>query len=115
MQISASSKIIVTIKQNSLRARMAAFNLKAPSVAMVWGHTILLFGTTAADFLADKKWVCHELRHVWQVQKFGKIGFLYRYVVLSFRFGYHHHPFEVDARLHDTDETMLQKIEFVIK
>jgi hypothetical protein len=106
-------KIKVKIKENSFRARIAAFNLGNKRVAMVWGTTILLFNTTKQEFLADKQWVLHELKHVVQAHKIGKLRFLWRYFVLSFKYGYINHPYEVDARRHEQDESLLNRVEFV--
>jgi hypothetical protein len=106
-------KIKIKIKANSKRARMAAFNLGTKSVAMVWGNTILLHNVTTSEFLKSKTWVRHEVRHVQQSQKLGKFYFLWRYFILSFKYGYKNHPFEIDARLHEHDESVLNNVEFI--
>jgi hypothetical protein len=106
-------KIKVKIKCNSKRAWLAAFNLKTKSVAMVWGNTILLHNVTRETFMANKAWVNHEVQHVHQVQKFGKYYFLWRYFMLSLKYGYNNHPFEIDARLHENDDSVLENVEFV--
>jgi hypothetical protein len=103
----------VKIKTSSKRARIAAIKLGGKKVAMVWGNTILLAGTTREEFLSDKKWVCHELRHVLQSMTIGKWRFLLRYVFLSIQFGYHNHPYEVDARLHEQDEEILKRVKWL--
>jgi hypothetical protein len=108
-----SAKIKVKIKENSFRAKIAAFNLRIPKVAMVWGQSILLFNTTKEEFLADKEWVCHELQHVMQTKKVGKYKFFWRYVANSFKNGYYDNIYETDARLHATDFSLLEKVEFV--
>jgi hypothetical protein len=111
--LSTSKKIKVRIKENSLRARISAFKLKTPKVAMVWGNTILLFNVSKVEFMDTTPWLLHELRHIFQVQKMGKFVFLWRYLFLSLRYGYYNHPYEVDARLHENDVSMLEKVEFV--
>jgi hypothetical protein len=106
--------ISIRIKENSFRARIASFNLGATSgLAMVWGNSILLFNVSKQDFLQDKHWVCHEIRHIIQSQQLGKWTFLWRYIVLSFKHGYHHHPYEVDARLHDADFEVLDRVQWL--
>jgi hypothetical protein len=106
--------IKVRIKENSIRARIASFNMGAKyGLAMVWGDTILLFNINKQDFLQDKKWVCHEVRHILQTQEMGKWTFLWRYILLSFKHGYHNHPFEVDARMHDSDFEILDRVEWL--
>ncbi len=108
----SNNKIRIKIKENSFRARIAAFNLKSAQVAMVWGHTILLFNTSKQDFLSNQTWVRHEVRHVLQVRKIGKYTFLWRYFVLGLKYGYYNHPYEVDARLHEDDTHVLDMVEF---
>jgi hypothetical protein len=103
----------VAIKENSLLARVAAFNLKTSAVAMVIGSTIHLWGVNRENFLQDKQWVLHELRHVLQYQKMGVAKFLWRYIKISMKKGYYNHPYEVSARLHEADEDLLERVEFV--
>jgi hypothetical protein len=104
----------VRIKENSFRAKIASKNMGAQyGLAMVWGNTILLFNVSKQDFLADKQWVCHELRHVLQCRQYGLLRFLWRYVWYSIKHGYHNHPMEVDARLHDKDFELLDKVRWI--
>jgi hypothetical protein len=106
--------ISIRIKENSFRARIASFNLGAHSgLAMVWGDTILLFNVSKQDFLQDKKWVCHEVRHILQTLEIGKWRFLWRYLILGIKHGYHQHPFELDARLHDADFEILDRVHWL--
>jgi hypothetical protein len=107
--------IKVRIKENSLRARLAAFKLGSSNVAMVWGSTVLLHGVSKASFLANDKWVRHELRHVWQAQQMGTFAFLWRYSILAIKHGYTNHPFEIDARLHEDDDSLMNRFEFITK
>ena len=58
----------IRIRENSWLAKIAAAKLRSPQVAMVLGSTIHLYGTKTADFLNDKAWVCHELKHVQQIR-----------------------------------------------
>jgi hypothetical protein len=103
----------VKIKENSFRAQVASFNLQSKQLAMVWGSTILLHNTSRAEFLANSRWVNHELRHVWQVRKMGLSVFLLRYLLLSIRYGYKKHPYELDAQRHEQDDTLLHGVEFI--
>jgi hypothetical protein len=107
--------IRVHIKENSLRARIAAFKLGSSNVAMVWGRTVLLHGVSKSDFLASSKWVRHELRHVWQAEQLGTFRFLWRYSILAIKHGYTNHPFEIDARLHEDDDSLMDRFEFITK
>lgn len=56
----------VRIKENAFVAKLAAGKLKSARVAIVFGHTIYLHNTSKEEFLNDKTWVLHELKHVEQ-------------------------------------------------
>lgn len=92
------SELRYNIKENSLRARMAALKLKEPKVAMVWGSTILLFGVTKSEFLQNIKWLRHELEHVRQFKQHGFFPFLLKYTLETLRKGYRNNRFEIAAR-----------------
>jgi len=106
-----NQKIIVTIKEDSLWARMATWRLKSKAVAMVFGRTIHLWGVTRSGFLASPSWVRHELKHVEQYQKLGKLGFLWQYIIESIRNGYYRNKFEVEARHAEKEDTHLSRFE----
>lgn len=40
----------------------------------------------------------HEQVHLDQIQKYGGLGFLFRYVIGFLRHGYWNHPMEIEAR-----------------
>ena len=86
------------ITENSLLARIAAFNLQSDKVAMVLGKTIHLFGTSKDEFLRDEKWLRHELCHINQYRRYGFVGFITRYLAECLRNGYYNNKFEVEAR-----------------
>ena len=86
------------IKENSWLAKLAAKKMKANSIAMVLGKTIHLWGTTKENFLADERWLKHELCHIKQYQKNGTALFLIKYLWESLRVGYYNNKFEVEAR-----------------
>lgn len=87
-----------TIKENSWLAKLAAKKLGTRTVAMVLGKTIHLCNTTEANFLADEKWLKHELCHVKQFKEHGYFIFLIKYIWESIRKGYYNNRFEVEAR-----------------
>jgi hypothetical protein len=91
------------ISEKSLLARLAAWRLKQDKMAMVMGRTILLHNTTAAEFMANKKWLRHELAHIRQFQQYGYIGFLYRYFIESIKNGYYNNKYEREAREAESD------------
>ena len=90
--------VSIRIIEQSTLAKLAAAWLRSRKVAMVWGQTILLWGCTQHEFLANRQWVRHELKHVEQYQRFGMLPFLLRYLVYSIRFGYTNNPLEIEAR-----------------
>jgi hypothetical protein len=90
------------IKENSVLARIAAWQLKSKQVAMVIGRTIHLHNTPAQVFLKNTKWVRHEVKHVQQYQQLGVVVFLLKYIWLSVRYGYYNNPFEKEARAAET-------------
>lgn len=92
------SKAEFYIKENSWLAMVAAKKLNADSVAMVLGTTIHLYGTTKENFLADERWVKHELCHVKQFATHGYMQFVFIYLWESLRVGYYNNKYEVEAR-----------------
>ena len=86
------------IKENSWLAKIAAKKLAADAVAMVIGKTIHLHGTTKDYFLADERWLKHELCHIKQYKENGTIIFLIKYLWESLRKGYYNNKYEVEAR-----------------
>jgi hypothetical protein len=87
-----------TIKENSLLARIAAFKLGSHKMAMVIGRTIHLYNTSKEEFLENKTWFRHELKHVEQYARHGTLPFLFLYLWESIKKGYHHNKYEVEAR-----------------
>ena len=92
------SKPAFYIKENSWLAMVAAKKLNADSVAMVLGKTIHLYGSTKENFLADERWLKHELCHVKQFDAHGYVMFTIKYLWESLRVGYYNNKYEVEAR-----------------
>ena len=86
------------IKENSWLAMLAAKKLNADSLAMVLGKTIHLHGSTKENFLADERWVKHELCHVKQFDAHGYIMFTIKYLWESLLVGYYNNKYEEEAR-----------------
>lgn len=82
------------IKENSVWAKLAARKLKAEQVAIVFGKTIHLHNTSGRSFLANRRWVKHEMAHIEQYNRYGFIKFLVLYVWYSIRYGYYNNPFK---------------------
>lgn len=88
----------VSIRTGSILARAAAWKLGVSSVALTIGRTIHLHNAGAAEFLANERWVRHELAHVEQFRRYGLLRFMVLYLAESLRRGYHDNRFEVEAR-----------------
>lgn len=86
------------IKENSFIARIAAWKLKSRQVAIVVGSTIYLHNATREEFIANKRWLNHELEHIRQYRRYGLISFICRYLIESMIKGYYNNRFEVEAR-----------------
>lgn len=92
---------------------MAAAKLKSSKVAIVFGSTIYLHNTSRSEFLSDRKWVLHELKHVEQYRRYGYIGFLLRYVWEWIKRGYYNNRFEVEARNSEMEDSRLLEVQFI--
>ena len=92
------SKPAFYIKENSWLAKLAAKKLNTKTVAMVLGKTIHLHGSSKKNFLADERWVNHELCHVKQFAAHGYVMFTIKYLWESLRVGYYNNKYEVEAR-----------------
>ncbi len=103
----------VYIKENSRYALLAARKLKGERMAMVLGNTIHLHNVTKEDFLLDKAWVCHELRHVLQFRQHGYVPFLGKYLWDWMKNGYANNRFEKEANESECDLSLLNDVEFI--
>lgn len=90
--------MIVRIKENSLLAKLSAKKMRTQKVAIVFGNTIHLYNTSREEFLKDEKWVCHELAHVQQYQKYGFLRFVILYLWESLKKGYRMNRYELEAK-----------------
>jgi|SRR4051794_21055723 hypothetical protein len=99
----------ISIKENSLAARLAAYILHEDSVAVVIGKTIHLWNTSKKDFVNNKRWLHHELVHIQQFKQYGFIKFLFLYLFESLKNGYYNNKFEVEAREKENREMAVIK------
>lgn len=88
----------VRVKENHWLAKIASKKLQSPTMALVLGNTIYLYGVSAADFWRNTAWVKHELKHVQQYRQLGLLPFLFKYSWYSLRHGYANNPLEIEAR-----------------
>lgn len=95
------------IKEQSFIARLAAWKLKTDKVAIVIGKTIHLHNTGRTEFLQNKRWLLHELKHVDQFKQHGFLSFIFLYLWESIRRGYANNKYEIEARAAETDEELL--------
>lgn len=105
--------IIVKIKERSFAARLAAFALKSSAAAIVFGNTVHLWNVSKASFLANERWVLHELEHVFQYRRLGFIRFLLMYVWESLRKGYSRNRFEAEARRAESGKIEYNSVMFI--
>lgn len=96
-----------SIKENSRLAKIAAWKLRGKRVAIVLGKTIHLHGASKEDFLSNKRWLRHELKHVQQFEQHGFLTFLAKYLWHSLFHGYHNCCYEREARDAENDETLI--------
>jgi hypothetical protein len=99
-------KTKVKIRENSLLAAIAARRMGYDRVALVVGHTIHLHNTPVADFVNNRSWLLHELKHVAQYEQLGIFGFLRKYLAESIRNGYYNNALEVEARSAEQDASL---------
>jgi hypothetical protein len=95
--------LLYHIKENSWIARLAARKLKAKKVAIVIGKTIHLHNTVNHEFLRDKKWLLHELKHIEQFSQHGFLSFIFLYLWESVRHGYTNNKYEIEAKMKFVD------------
>lgn len=50
------------------------------------------------DHLGDEPLIRHELKHIEQIQRDGKIVFTLKYLFWTVKYGYYNNPYEVEAR-----------------
>ena len=99
---------VVNIKEGSFIARLAAWKLNSGNVAIVFGKTIYLHNASRTQFLQNKAWVCHELKHIQQFQHHGFISFIILYLWESMLHGYRNNKYEIEARNAENDEYLLK-------
>ena len=99
--------MVVRIRENSWFASLAARKLKTAKVAMVLGNTIHLWNTSREEFLANQRWLCHELAHVEQYARYGFFRFVVLYLFESLRHGYRNNRFEAEAREREKHSAIL--------
>ena len=103
------------IKEGSVIGRLAAWKLKSDKVAIVIGKTIHLHNTGRSEFLENKQWLYHELKHVEQFKKHGSFSFLFLYLWESMRHGYRNNKYEIEARAAENDDQSIANIELLEK
>ncbi len=106
--MSKQKEFPVRIKERSLIARVAAWKLKSDNAAIVIGNTIHLYNATRPEFLKNKAWLCHELKHIQQFRQYGFIPFVFLYVWESLLQGYANNKFEIEARAAENEEHLIE-------
>jgi hypothetical protein len=98
MDTKPASNMIYKVRESSWIARFAAWKLGVKQVAIVIGDTIHLHNTGKEEFLRNRRWLKHELKHIEQFRKHGFVPFVCKYLWESFRVGYYNNKFEKEAR-----------------
>lgn len=111
--MNTTNKITVKLKPDSWVAKLAAYKLKASSVALVIGRTIHLHNASVDSFLNNTPWLLHELKHVEQYEQYGLLKFLWIYLKESLQNGYHANRLEVEARNAEQDYFLKNQYEIV--
>lgn len=104
----------VYIKEHTIIASLAAIFLKQKRMAVTIGNKIYLHNCNAKDFLKIRTWVCHELTHVHQYKRLGKLKFIIFYFLQSIVNGYHNNKFEKEAQQNEQNISIINKVKFVI-
>ena len=103
----------VRLKEDSWIAKLAARKLRSNKVAITIGSTIYLHRCSKQDFLKNRSWACHEVKHVIQFRQYGLLNFTIMYLWESLKKGYYNNKWEVAARAAENDFGLLHGIEFV--
>lgn len=101
----------VTIIDKSIIARVAASFMRSSNAAIVFGSRIYVWGASKQEFLANRRWLLHELQHVAQYRRDGFAGFIGRYILNHIKYGYHDNPYEVEARAAEQNEDLLKQFQ----
>ena len=88
----------LTVKRDSLLAKIACRQMKTKAVALVLGRTIHIYGVNPIYLLGNREWLAHELVHVKQYEKYGVIRFLWLYIWEWIKHGYLDSRYEKEAR-----------------
>lgn len=101
--------LTVYIIEQSFIAKLAAKKLRSKQMAITIGNKIYLHQISKIDFLSNKNWLCHELKHVQQFKKDGFIVFIVKYIWESICKGYYNNKWEVEARHSEQDFSLLNE------
>jgi hypothetical protein len=102
--------IQVIIKENTLVARIAAYQLKSHACAIVFGRIICLHNISKLELLNNSGYLRHEVAHVKQWLREGYFLFPLKYLWYSLKHGYYHNPFEIEARAMENNLSILENV-----
>ena len=108
-------ELLVRIKERSFVARVAAWKLKSDNAAIVIGNTIHLYNASRPEFLNNRAWLCHELKHILQFRQYGFIPFVFMYLWESILHGYANNKFEIEARAAEKEEHLIANMKLLAK
>lgn len=77
-------------------AKIAAKINRSENYALTWGNTIRI-SCSRDRFFMDTIWAKHEINHVFQWKRYGKLRFAIKYVYYFITRGYRRNPLEIEA------------------
>ena len=101
-KITVETPLRYRIRENSWIAKFAAWKLNKPNMAIVLGNSIHLHNCSRTEFLANERWLKHELCHIRQFREHGCVIFLIKYGWESILHGYYNNKYEREAREAET-------------
>ena len=115
LMLSTKNKVVVRIqiREQSFIAKIASIVLKQQKVAVVTGNIIHLYNTKKEEFLANKRWLQHELVHVLQYREHGHFKFITLYLWESIKKGYYQNRFEKEARLYEDESALSANVQVI--
>ena len=92
--------------------------IRVPLLIPTWAAAQVLFPNMIFvrwDVHASRRLIAHELVHVEQIERYGLLGYWFRYVALLVMYGYDEHPMENEARALESTTVWLERAATVLE
>jgi len=92
--------------------------IRVPLLIPTWAAAQVLFPNMIFvrwDVHASRRLIAHELVHVKQIERYGLLGYWFRYVALLVMYGYDEHPMENEARSLESTQQWLDRASNVLE